>query len=293
MRTAARAPAGFIVAASLFAASCALPVPSGTAQPSSPSAVENAIQVLALARVPDSLGGAEYEVILANISDEPVIALSAWLDAAPGDNSFRLEFRFDICDAAPLLPGGCVCRKQLAPEFYSSENTYLLRLKGTLEDRVTFAQEHLIQTGAALPAPASFAMVFRYGCCMEPENELDTLKSTFTVNTAYLPALEVELRLNQAEMNAIYWKIQEINLFSYPDNYSVPAGPGGNISVTPSEKYYLMVDTGSRQKQLFWDDKTRNDNARAKNLTSLIQLIKGIIFSKDAFQALRPGSGSI
>lgn len=286
MKTIALGLVALLSVASPFAASCTAVLTSAPAVSSGLTTSQATIKVLTVSLVDEKVPGEpEYEVILENVSDKPVVALIGWL-AVPQEYIPSLAFQFSISAAEPLLPGKCVCQRQPMPEEYQPEIPYLFGIRGSLKGGTVFTQEHLVRMDGAVPAPDAFSLVFKYGYGLEPSSELDTLEGTFTLKMASLPPQKVALRLNQAERDVIFQKIQEIKIFSYPDNFSVPLGPGGNILVTPSEKYYLQLNTGSQKKQVFWDDKIRNDNTRAKNLMSLISLIKVIISSKDAFKTL-------
>ena len=92
-------------------------------------------------------------------------------------------------------------------------------------------------------------------------------------------------------MDAVYRKMQEIGFFSYPEAFAVTPGETV-IRVVPSEKYYFQVQAGSRYKELAWDDSIQNYDGQADQLRSLIQLIKNIIFAKDAYKALPPAAGA-
>jgi hypothetical protein len=138
--------------------------------------------------------------------------------------------------------------------------------------------------------PSNYSLIFSYGTG-EVKNELNTIKGTYTKDMISAPPITVNLSLAQEEMDRIYKKMQEIDFFNYPTDFSIQSSGTTTIVSTPSEKYYFKVIDGSRTKEVSWDDKIKNPDIQASKLRELIQLIKSIISSKDEYKALPPASG--
>lgn len=130
-------------------------------------------------------------------------------------------------------------------------------------------------------------LIFRYGYGMYTKNELNTLNGTYTKDMVVDPPVTTHLSLSRSELDAIINKMNDINFFSYPDWFAVPIRQGGVVGeVTPFEGYYFKVEYSSGTKELYWDDNITNANADADKLRDLIQLIKGIVESKQEYQRL-------
>jgi hypothetical protein len=234
-------------------------------------------------------------VTLKNNSAEPVVALSAFL-VVPSVSGGSFIFDFGVTPDNPLQPGAGVSKSQiLIGGGYDSQTPYPLGISGTFKSGRTFTQENfiLINTTVTLPvttAPASFSFVFKYGFNPDQLNELDTLHGVFRKDMVTAPPVSVALVLTKAEMAAVYLKMQEIGFWSYPDVFVVPTGPTVT-AVTPSEKFYFRVDTDSSVKELYWDNRFFSTDPRAAGLTSLIQLVKDIVFARPEYQSLPPAQG--
>jgi len=147
---------------------------------------------------------------------------------------------------------------------------------------------------------SDYVLLFRYGAGWTTNgetisgryNQLDTLHGTYTKDMIATPSTTVSLILPASDMAAIYAKMQEIDFFAYPSDFSVKPPPGSNTTmVTPSQLYYLEVNEGSMAKTLLWNDNILNPDTQATKLRDLIQLIKSIIESKAEYKALPPASG--
>jgi hypothetical protein len=148
---------------------------------------------------------------------------------------------------------------------------------------------------------SDFSLLFRYGAGWTMEeganfsgkyNELDTLNGTYTKDMVSAVSLTISLSLTQGELDSIYNKMLEIDFFNYPSTFYVAVAPSATTTmVTPSQSYYFRATNGSQVKELFWDDKILNQDSQASRLRSLIQLIKDIVTSKDAYKTLPPASG--
>lgn len=139
----------------------------------------------------------------------------------------------------------------------------------------------------------TFDFIFRYGVYPEPKNELDTLKNTIIKDMITDPSVTTKLTLTPEEMNNIHARMQEIDIFGYPDVFTVEVSPGDTFSTRiPYQVYYFYIQDGSRIKELRWEDKIQNLDEQAAGLRRLIQLIQDIISSKEEYRKLPvPTSG--
>lgn len=138
-----------------------------------------------------------------------------------------------------------------------------------------------------------FQFVFKYGAGPSPRNVLNTAAGTYTRDMVIPPDITVHLALSEAEVDAVYKKMREIDFFSYPDRFEVTVPPGDLVTmVTPNPNYYFKVTYDSDVKELSWADSIRNPDARADKLRELIRLIQGFIESKDEYKELpQPRAG--
>jgi len=123
-------------------------------------------------------------------------------------------------------------------------------------------------------------------------NQLNTTNGTFTKDMISAPSITVSLTLSEDELDRIHEKMLDIDFFNYPTDFAINLPPSAIAAmITPSVNYYFRVANGSQVKELFWDDKIMNQDAQASKLRELIQLIKGIITSRDEYKTLPPASG--
>ena len=135
---------------------------------------------------------------------------------------------------------------------------------------------------------SNFNFVFKYGVTLR--NKLDTFNGTYTKDMVLAPSITINLRLTGEELNQILVKMNEINFFNYPDVFEVPPGELTQV-VTPYTKYYFKVRYGSDTKEIRWDDEILNPNEQANRLRELINLIRGIIESKEEYKSLPEPKG--
>jgi len=138
---------------------------------------------------------------------------------------------------------------------------------------------------------SDFNLVFKYG--VGAINELNTFQGTYTKDMISDPSITVDLVLTEEELGTIHQKMDEIDFFSYPKEFSVNLTPGELIGiVTPSQSYYFKVEYDSNIKELWWEDKITNEDEKAARLRGLIILIRDIIEAKKEYQDLQePTSG--
>lgn len=135
-------------------------------------------------------------------------------------------------------------------------------------------------------SPTQFKMIFEYG--VEAKNKLDTFNGTFTKDMISCSPITVNLTLTPEELNKIYQKMIETNFFDYPDKFVDSNHYKPVVSaVTPFYSYYFKVEyDGGKIKELSWNDDTEYVDENGAKLHELIQLITGIISTKDAYKQL-------
>lgn len=140
---------------------------------------------------------------------------------------------------------------------------------------------------------ANFALYLSYGGCL-PES-LDTFQGTFSRSMCPpAPPVTLSLTLSTQEMEAIYRGLAAIDLFSYPEQFSVAAPEGAVVGrITPSNSYYLRVRNGATEKELYWtDDITEPGSEEADRLRVFLRMIIDLIYQhRELQQVPTPGCG--
>jgi hypothetical protein len=137
---------------------------------------------------------------------------------------------------------------------------------------------------------SSFNFIFKYG--VTARNVLNTFQGTFTKDMVLDPAITTELTLTEMEMDSIYQKMEEIEFFSYHDEFEVEVPESEVIGmITPYSTYYFEVEYASGTKEVKWEDKITNTDEKADKLRELIDLIINIIELKPEYQNLPTPSG--
>ena len=93
---------------------------------------------------------------------------------------------------------------------------------------------------------ADFNFVFTFGC-----GHSDTLD---TVHKAYIrQGTKTKFKLKKEEKNKIRKKIEEIDLWHYPEDLVVPADYlGRKIDIIPSSEDHIKVIDGKKVKEVRW-----------------------------------------
>jgi hypothetical protein len=125
--------------------------------------------------------------------------------------------------------------------------------------------------------------VVRLAYGVTAKNVLDTETGTFTADMDPCdPPFTVPLRLTDEELARITAKMEEIDSFTYPDNY-VTTGDG---RIAPHQAYRFRVMTNQGAKVLEWEDVVATDDKRAWNLGELIHMITRIVTARPEYKAL-------
>lgn len=136
----------------------------------------------------------------------------------------------------------------------------------------------------SLSSADSFNIIFRYG--VGAKNELNTLKGTYTKDMVNKPPITTKLQLTQEELDSIYLKALEIDLFNYP--WTIRTMPKGDIigQITPYSTYYLEAWNGTTKNAVVWNDKYDTENEKYFDIKELVRLIIEIILSHPEYQKL-------
>lgn len=91
-------------------------------------------------------------------------------------------------------------------------------------------------------------IIFKYG--VGAKNILDTFNGTYTKDMISEEPIQINIQLSQDELNGIFKKIAEINLFNKKPviNYSTVQ------LLDPCSSYYLIAEIDSIKKEISWDD---------------------------------------
>lgn len=145
-----------------------------------------------------------------------------------------------------------------------------------------------------LSGRSDFNLIFKFG--VGAQNELNTLDQTFTKDMIVDSNITVTLSLSKEELDTIYQKMIEIDFFSYPDTFAIYVAPGETRGIQSTySSYYFKVEYDSKIKELWWEDEIVEPiDDKAEKLRELITLIRGLIYSKEAYKKLpRPRGGYI
>ena len=137
------------------------------------------------------------------------------------------------------------------------------------------------------PCPDSnFNLILKYG--VGAKNELNTLKGTYTKDMVSRPSVSTRLCLTQEELDAIYLKTLEIDLYNFPTRMYSPLEGGVIGEVTPYCTYYLEVRNGTANKILRWTNQhtTTTESEKYDDILELVRLIIEIIESHPEYQKL-------
>jgi hypothetical protein len=141
------------------------------------------------------------------------------------------------------------------------------------------------------PEP-NFALYFRFGGCLS--ETLDTFRGTFSRSMCPPnPPAIISFALSAEEMRTIYLEMVRIDLFSYPDQFSISVPEGAVVGrVTPSDSYYLKVRNGVVDKELYWtDDIIEPTTQEADQLRAFLKMVVDIIHGHSELKQVPEPSG--
>ncbi|MEK4251717.1 hypothetical protein [Paenibacillus sp. FSL W7-1287] len=129
--------------------------------------------------------------------------------------------------------------------------------------------------------PDDFNFTFSYGVLHK--NKLDTFENTFTKDLIIDGLIQTDLVLTDDEKKRIYEKMQEINLFDYPE---FSAGVNGE----PTVGYIFVVERNGEEQTIGWSGGFTNEQ-KHQRFKSLVDMIIEIINSHEEYKALPEASG--
>jgi hypothetical protein len=133
---------------------------------------------------------------------------------------------------------------------------------------------------------ANFSLVFFNSPC--GTDKLDTANNILV----YTPlgkteSLAIPFQLTDNELNTIYKKTVEIDFFSYPSDFVIPAQYMVPARL-PASTYYLTINNGTMSKKVMWINggPTAGVYPEADHLWELITMIQEIIRSHPEYQQI-------
>ena len=130
-----------------------------------------------------------------------------------------------------------------------------------------------------------FNLVLKYG--VGEKNELNTFNETFTKDLVLDPPVTTKLSLTSQEKMRILQRIDEMDLYGFPDNF--PINP--HAWVTPQVDYYIKVQNGSEIKEIGWNSNSLIEDDIKNCLEQLVGYMIGLIEQKPEYKALPTPNG--
>ena len=150
-----------------------------------------------------------------------------------------------------------------------------------------------LPTRVYAPEPeANFGLYLTYGACLA--ETLDTFQGTFSRSMCPPdPPVTVSFALSAEEMRTIYAEMVKIDIFGYPDQFSVVVPEGAVVcQVTPSESYHLKVRNGGVEKDLYWtDDIVDPTTQEADRLRAFLKMVIEMIHGHPELKLVPEPSG--
>jgi hypothetical protein len=150
---------------------------------------------------------------------------------------------------------------------------------------------------------SNFAFVFEWNYCYT--YSLDTFDNSLRLNTTPGNTITISLALSHQELDIIFQKMAAIDLFSYPEEFSIQFPIGmGTYMTAPSPQYRFDVRDGTQSKVVRWNDNiSAGDDklwkpedsepswTQATKLRELIKLIQDIVEAHPEFDKLPSPGG--
>jgi hypothetical protein len=133
---------------------------------------------------------------------------------------------------------------------------------------------------------SNFGFVLEFGPCSM--DKLDTFKGEFIQDRVVEPSITIPLKLSNEQIAAIYEKMVEINVASYPEVFEVRKPLLGEVVMIASPyNYDLMVENGESKTSIRWTDNiVQPTNAKADQLRELFRLIIQMVQEHPSYQGL-------
>jgi hypothetical protein len=136
----------------------------------------------------------------------------------------------------------------------------------------------------------NFAFSIGYGACTITRI-LDTFTNTLSQHSMDgSSAITIAFHLTADERVAVYQAIKTINLFGYPDVYTIPVpDTTPRIIPEPHSRYELVLRNGTLNKTITWEDSiSRPIAVEADQLRGFIASIKTLVASHHEMTQLPP-----
>lgn len=128
--------------------------------------------------------------------------------------------------------------------------------------------------------PKDFNFVFSYG--VSSKNQIDTIKGQYTKDMVIEPSITTDLKLSDAEMDAIYLEMKKINILGYPENFK----PESNGVQTPFPTYSIKIIADGQEKNILWKAEDVSNAKDAVQLSKLFDKIEEIIINREEYKKL-------
>lgn len=130
----------------------------------------------------------------------------------------------------------------------------------------------------------SFGFIMHYG--MLGGNILNTFEKTYTKDLIFDGTITIPFHLTSEEMDSIKSMMYDIDIFSYPRNYSSQPETK-RVYMTPAVLYKLRAKSENNEVYIEWNDSyyIEENDSKANNLLSLLKTIENIIHSKPEYKA--------
>jgi hypothetical protein len=136
----------------------------------------------------------------------------------------------------------------------------------------------------------NFAFSIGYGACTITRI-LDTFNNTLSQHSMDgSAAITISFKLTTDERLAVYQAIKTINLFGYPDVYTIPVPDNtSRIIPEPHPRYELVLRNGTLNKTITWEDSISRPTAvEADQLRGFINTIKAMVANHSEMTQLPP-----
>ena len=137
------------------------------------------------------------------------------------------------------------------------------------------------------PENNTINFIFKYG--VTSKNILNTNDCSYQKDLVQDPPVTTNLKLTTEELDSIFSKMLSIDFINYPDTFYVIRDPA--VEITPSIKYYYLVESDTINKELYWNDSVADADTLADKLRYLNNYIIEIIESKKEYKELPEPSG--
>ena len=138
-----------------------------------------------------------------------------------------------------------------------------------------------------------FDFELQYG--IGAKNIINTFTDEYTKDLVIDGTITTKLVLSEKDKEAIYNKMMEIEIISYPSVFKPPyqenPKPDMEVKVTPHSTYYFIIAINGNHKEIFWNDTNGSSTSKANNLRSLIYFINNIITEKGEYKKLPEANG--